>query len=208
MGDESYKYRNFLPYFQRSANFTPSDAAQRPQNATAQYNASDWSPTGGPLQVGYSEWVNPVSSWLGLAFQELGLKELPSLLSGTLIGWSWLTLTLDPVTQTRSSSEVFLIEALKETVNLLVYKSTLVKKINFENGSAIGVTVDSGGVTYNISARKEVILSAGVVCAVCSTLAMTECSLYCRLDAIAADAHGIRYRAERDAGWSWNSSAL
>lgn len=72
---------------------------------------------------------------------------------------------------------MFLREALKETVNLLVYKSTLVKKINFENGSAIGVTVDSGGVTYNISARKEVILSAGVVCAVCSTLAMTKCSL-------------------------------
>ena len=107
--------------------------------------------------------MNPVSSWLGLAFKELGLNELPSLLSGTLIGWSWLAVELDSVTQTRSSSEAFLREALQETTNLVVYKSTLAKNILFENGSAIGVIVDSGGVTYNISANKEVILSAGVV---------------------------------------------
>lgn len=163
VGDESYQFRNILPYFQRSANFTPPDATERPQNSTAQYNASDWSPTGGPVQVGYSSWVNPVSSWLGLAFKELGLNELPSLLSGTLIGWSWLAVELDSVTQTRSSSEAFLKEALEETTNLAVYKSTLAKNILFEKGSAIGVIVDSGGVTYNLSAKKEVILSAGVM---------------------------------------------
>ena len=166
VGDDSYKFSNMLPYFRRSSKFTPPDAAQRPENATAQYNASDWSPAGGPVQAGYSSWVNPVSSWLGLAFKELGLNELPSLLSGTLIGWSWLTVELDPVTQTRSSSEAFLREALKETMNLAIYKSTLAKKIIFENRSAMGVIVDSGGVTYNISARKEVIVSAGVVRAI------------------------------------------
>lgn len=163
VGDESYRFNNILPYFQRSAKFTPPDATQRLQNSTAQYNVSDWSPTGGPVQVGYSSWVNPVSSWLGLAFKELGLNELPSLLSGALIGWSWLSVELDPVTQTRSSSSAFLREALKDTTNLVVYKSTLAKKIWFENGSAAGVIVDSGGVTYNISARREVVLSAGVV---------------------------------------------
>ena len=166
VGDGSYSFSNILQYFQRSANFTPPNNLQRPANATAHYNASDWSPAGGPLQVGYSSWVNPVSSWLGLAFEELGLNELPSLLSGTLIGWGWLTVELDSDSQVRSSSEAFLREALEETLNLAVYKCTLAKQIIFESGSALGVTVDSGGVTYNISARKEVILSAGVVCAV------------------------------------------
>ncbi|KAL9003527.1 MAG: hypothetical protein Q9188_003613 [Gyalolechia gomerana] len=163
VGDLSYSFNRLLPYFQRSANFTPPDAAQRLRNATAQYNASDWSPTGGPLQVGYSSWANPVSSWLGLAFGELGLRELPSLLSGTLLGWSWLSVTLDTVTQTRSSSEAFLKDALESTSNLIMYKSTLAKKIIFENRVAAGVIVDSGGATYNITARKEVILSAGVM---------------------------------------------
>ncbi|KAL8722841.1 MAG: hypothetical protein Q9225_000728 [Loekoesia sp. 1 TL-2023] len=155
VGDASYSFNNFLSYFQRSVHFTPPDAAQRPSNATARYNASDWSSNGGPLQVGYSSWVNPVSSWLGLAFKELGLRELPSLLSGTLLGWSWLSVTLDTATQTRSSSQAFLNEALEETTNLVVYKSTLVKKIIFDSGAAAGVIVDSGGAIYNISARKE-----------------------------------------------------
>ncbi|KAL8732134.1 MAG: hypothetical protein Q9181_004049 [Wetmoreana brouardii] len=162
VGDESYSFNKLLPYFQRSASFHPPDSTQRPHNATAQYNSSDWSSTGGPLQVGYSSWVNPVSSWLGLALEELGLKELPSLLSGKLLGWSWLSLTLDPVSQTRSSSEVFLREALRESTNLMVYKSTLAKKITFADKSATGVIADSGGITYKLSARKEVILCAGV----------------------------------------------
>ena len=115
------------------------------------------------MQVGYSSWINPVSSWLGLAFQELGLKQLPSLLSGNLLGWSWLSVTLDPITQTRSSSEAFLREALDETANIAVYKSTLAKRILFENNAVTGVSVNSGGIIYEISARKEVILSAGVV---------------------------------------------
>ncbi|KAL8908999.1 MAG: hypothetical protein Q9207_000450 [Kuettlingeria erythrocarpa] len=163
VGDATYRFSELLPYFRRSARFAPPDASGRPRNATAQYNASDWDSTGGPLQVGYSSWVNPVSAWLGLAFKELGLRELPSLLSGDLMGWSWLPVTLDTAAQTRSSSEAFLREALEESMNLVVYKSTLVKKITFKNGSAVGVLADSGGLSYPISARKEVILSAGVM---------------------------------------------
>lgn len=174
VGDASYKFSSLLPYFQRSANFTPPDNEQRPHNATAQYNASDWSPSGGPVQVGYSSWVNPVSSWLGLAFNEIGLKQLPSLLSGTLLGWSWLSVELDSLTQTRSSSEALLREALVETTNLVAYKSTLAKQIVVEDGVATGVIVDSGGITYNITAGKEVILSAGVVCAIRTALAMDK----------------------------------
>ena len=94
----------------------------------------------------------------------MGVNELSSFLHGTLLGWSWLTVSLDPDTQTRSSSESFLREALEQTNNLIVYKSTLAKKIIIRNGAANAVLVNSGGIAYNISARNEVILSAGVVC--------------------------------------------
>ncbi|KAI9776010.1 MAG: hypothetical protein M1816_005646 [Peltula sp. TS41687] len=165
VGDEGYRFGNLLPYFQRSASFHPPDPTGpgRSENAAVQYNASDWNPSGGPVQVGYPSWVNPVSSWLGRSFTELGLQELSSFLSGTLLGWSWIAMTLDPVTQTRSSSEAFLREAFMKTTNLVIYPSTLAKKIIFENEFATGVIVDSGGVTYNITANVEVILSAGVI---------------------------------------------
>lgn len=85
-------------------------------------------------------------------------------MGGTLLGWSWLAVELDPVTQTRSSSEAYLRQAFLENTNVVMYKNTLAKKINIENGTAKSVAVNSGGVSYSLSARKEVILSAGVVC--------------------------------------------
>lgn len=144
--------------------FNPPDQAERPQNSSASYNLSNWNPQGEPLQVGYSSWVNPISSWLGLGFEELGLKQISSFLGGSLFGWSWMSLTLDPRTQTRSSAMEFLKKSLMETTNFYLYKSTMAKKIVFVNGTASSVTVESGGISYSLTARKEVILSAGVVC--------------------------------------------
>lgn len=89
--------------------------------------------------------------WLGLGLGGLGIKELSRLLSGSLLGWAYLSLELDPTTQTRSSSEAFLRDALQHTTNFVLYKSTLAKRAVFENGSANGVLVDSGGVLYNIT---------------------------------------------------------
>ncbi|KAE8149089.1 hypothetical protein BDV25DRAFT_7127 [Aspergillus avenaceus] len=155
--DPSYQYGSFLPYFQRYAHFHP------PNTTNVTYNLSDWSPSGGPVQVGYPSWVNPISAWLGRGFTQMGMKELPSLLSGDLMGWSWLSQTLDPVTQTRSSSLVFLEEALVEANNLVLYKSTLAKKILFQDERATGVQVETAGQIYHIAARKEVVLSAGVM---------------------------------------------
>ena len=143
--------------------FHPPDPTKRPQNVTIQYNSADWDPNGGPIQVGYPSWVNPISAWLGRSFHELGLKELRGFTSGVLLGWSWLAVSLDPTTQTRSSSEAFLRSALKETQDLIIYKSTLAKRILFEDRSARSVVVDTGGLAYNLTAKKEVILAAGVV---------------------------------------------
>ncbi|KAH6662818.1 versicolorin B synthase [Halenospora varia] len=163
VGDDSYKFNKILPYFQKSYKFHPADNSKRPQNASAKYNVSDWSSSGGPAHVGYSSWVNPISSWLNVGFKEMGIKELTSLLSGNLMGWAYIALELNPTTQTRSSSEEFLSDALEKTTNLILYKNTLAKKITFKNGVATGVVVESGGLSYNLTANKEVILSAGVL---------------------------------------------
>lgn len=165
MGDSSYTFENLLPYFERSVQFTPN-TAMRPTNASAEYDASVFSPNGGPLQVAYPNWVNAISSWFALGTSEIGLQSLPGFTNGSLLGWSYVANTIDPASQTRSSSESsFLREALTQTTNLALYKSTLAKQILFDqNKRANGVIVDSGGATYQISANKEVIVSAGTVC--------------------------------------------
>ena len=162
-------FDNFLPFFMKSAQFhPPNNQTSRLPNTTTLYNQSVFTADGGPLQVGYPAWVNPISSWIGLGLTALGLQQLPGMADGNILGWGYTAFTQDPKTQTRSSSEAsYLREALRETTNLVVYKNTMAKSVLFDSQKqATGVLVNSGGVTYQINATKEVILSAGAVCQV------------------------------------------
>lgn len=164
-GDESYTFDNMLPFYKKSAQYTPPNEFTRLKNATTLYDLSKWSITGGPLQVGYPNWANPISSWIALGLEALGLKNLPGFSDGNIDGYAYTTFALDAKTQTRSSSESsFLREALAETTNLNVYKNTMAKKILFDdNKNAIGAIVESGGLQYTINATQEVIVSSGAV---------------------------------------------
>ena len=165
-GDESYSFENMLPWYKKSAEFTLPNKDHRLENATTLYDESLWSnPRGGPLQVGYPNWANPISSWIARGLEHLGLKNLPGFADGNLDGYAYTTFSLDAKSQTRSSSEAsFLRAALREDTNLNVYKNTMAKKILFdENKKAIGAVVESGGIEYTLSANQEVIVSAGAV---------------------------------------------
>lgn len=164
--DQSYTFDNLLPFFKRSVSFTPPNDTATPSNVSLPYNAAYFSATGGPLWVSFPRYLNAITSWLGEAFDELGFQRLPGFFDGRLFGWSYFAYSVDPTSQTRSSSETsFLREALRQTTNLNFYKTTLVKKILLQDCKvATGVVVNTAGVEYIISAKKEVILSAGAVC--------------------------------------------
>jgi choline dehydrogenase-like flavoprotein len=163
--DQSFAFDNFLPYFARSAEYHPPTAPTRLASSTTLYNATVWSDDGGPLQVGYPAWVNPISSWIAKGLEVLGLRALSGLSDGDIFGYGYTAFTLDPRTQTRSSSETsYLREALLETTNLAIYKNTLAKKVLFDaDKRANGVVVDSGGTSYELKATKEAIVSAGAI---------------------------------------------
>ena len=164
-GDAGYEWDNFLQYFMKSAEFHPPNATTRLANSSSPYNQSVFSASGGPLKVGYPAWVNPISSWIGLALSALGLQELPGLSDGNIFGWGYTAFTLDSQAQTRSSSEAsYLREALVATTNLVIYKNTMVKSIIINaDKRATGFVVDSGGLTYQLNATEEVVVSAGAV---------------------------------------------
>ena len=92
----------------------------------------------------------------------LGFEPINGFLTGELIGWSEFTSSIDPAAETRSSSETsFLQEAIANTP-LQIYQQTLVDRILFdENKTAMGVQLSTAGVSYQLNASKEVILSAG-----------------------------------------------
>ena len=178
-----------------------------PTNVSLPYNAADFSNTGGPLQVSFPAYFNAITSWIGNAFGEQGFTRLNGFFDGRLFGWSYFAYTVDPTSQTRSSSETaFLREALRETTNLNFYKQTQAKKIILNDcKTATGVLVNTARVEYTISAAKEVIVSAGSV-SPSKLLVLDLLSSCCttRIDGshglvlLTATPHGFRHRSSLD----------
>jgi len=161
VGDDSYTYDGLLPYFQKSLHFTPPGPS-RAANATPNYDEASLGPGGGPLSVTFSNYANAMSSWVEKGFAAIGIKPIQGFTSGALNGSAYVLETIDAADQTRESSETAFLQPALESTSLTVYQSTLAKKVLFDSEkTANGVLVESGGVQYVLSARKEVIVSAG-----------------------------------------------
>jgi choline dehydrogenase len=98
--------------------------------------------------------------------QQVGINSTKGFTSGSILGSSYQLLTIGPKQMTRDSSETsFLQKNGLQRSNLIVYQSTLAKRIIFDGSkTATGVEIDigeHGGVTFVLSATKEVIVSAG-----------------------------------------------
>ena len=164
VGDTSYLYENFLPYFQRSAHLTPPNLEKRyPSNGTVDFDTAAFDNSlGGLLQVSWPNYAIPIGSWGQKALATAGMAPINGFNSGSLIGTSWVTQTLNPVNEHRSTSKTSYLDQAMKSTSIVVYTSTLATKILFDsNKTANGVSVETGGETNTLCARKEVILSAG-----------------------------------------------
>ena len=70
--DQSYTLDNLTPYFKQAVTFTLRKGRSL-NNVTEKYDASDFSSSGGPAQVGYGQWLTVGATWLQKAFETMGL---------------------------------------------------------------------------------------------------------------------------------------
>lgn len=165
VGNNAYTWDKFLSFFKDTTTFTPPDYTRRSHNSTLDYDLSVFSnSSNGPLQVSYPNWAFPSMSWFQKALTAVGMAPIDGFNSGGLLGSSWITQTVDPATETRSTSQTsFLNEAICNT-GIQVYINSLADKIIFnKNKTATGVSVTTAGHNYVLSANKEVILSGGAI---------------------------------------------
>jgi choline dehydrogenase len=160
VGDQSYTWANLLPYFKKSVKFTPP-ASSRAPNASAEYAASAFDAAGGPLRVSYANYAGPFSSYMEDSLNEIGIADAQDFNSGSLMGAQYCSSTIDPSSAKRDSSQTSFLNAARSRSNLKVYTITQAKRILFDGKRATGVRVTTAGIPYTITARKEVILSAG-----------------------------------------------
>lgn len=165
VGDDSYEWDNFLPFYQKSVNFTSPDMTLRSANSTPSFVAADAAsfPATGPLSVTWSHYAQAFGTWAIEGLSQIGMPVIPGFLGGNLIGTSYPTFTLDAEKMTRESSETSFLRVGMTSPDLKVYTLSMAKKILFdESKKATGVLVETGGYPFTLSATKEVILSAGV----------------------------------------------
>lgn len=171
VGDESYRWDSVFPFFKAGCTFTPPDLEKRnAANATPSWDADAFSgdnTTSGqrPLRVSFGNWVDPTTSWLALGLQGIGMAPAPKgLNSGSINGvGGWTSSTIDPRDATRSSSQTSYLELVDEETGIKVYSHSQATKILFAGDKATGVAVETQGSAHTLNARKEVILSGGVL---------------------------------------------
>ncbi|KAB2579613.1 Dehydrogenase patE [Lasiodiplodia theobromae] len=177
VNDSSYLFPNVLPYYQKSPHYTPFNASLY-QNATNAQSPSSFSPSGGPLQVSFSNAVDPFGTWVLQLYQAFGMGLIPGFNDGALLGSAFMTSTVDPSTGIRSSSSSsFLQTALQRNLAPTIYTNTLAERILFTptntsssstpRATAIRVTTagtfGTPSLTYTLTARRSLILSAGAI---------------------------------------------
>ncbi|KAF3044427.1 hypothetical protein E8E12_010550 [Didymella heteroderae] len=165
VGDQSWNWANMTKYYKRSMKLIPNVANRTTEEGSAVYDADAYGASGSnsqPLYVSYPNYINPLSQYAAAAFQAIGLKQIPGFASGILNGFGWWQFTIDGRTGLRSSAESSFLAKAFSRPGLTSYINAQARSIIFENNTAIGVNVTNYGVRpFTISARKEVIVSAG-----------------------------------------------
>lgn len=163
--DPSYRFAELLPYFTKSIEFAPPDMDLRFANSTPNYDnnrtvVGNWS---GPLSVTFPHYAQSFASWVKRGLEAMGISPISGFLSGQLLGQAYVTFTINATTMTRESSETSFMRRGLGYTNYFAYPLTLAKKILFdEQRKATTVIVETEGLTYNLTAAKEIVLTAGV----------------------------------------------
>ncbi|KAL8640469.1 MAG: hypothetical protein Q9226_008742 [Calogaya cf. arnoldii] len=163
--DQSYTFANLLPYYKKTVNYTGPTVPY--PNSTNEQDESTFSASGGPLHVSHGSYNDPFATWVLPALQAIGQKAIKGFQSGSLIGSAYVLATIDPTTATRSSSESSFLNDTRARTTLKVYNNTLAKRLLLSGKTARAVLVSpegfsrSGASDYVLSARQEIIVSAG-----------------------------------------------
>jgi choline dehydrogenase-like flavoprotein len=154
-------------YMKKAEKFTaPSPSVASALDISS--SASDYG-TLGPVQVSFSKYVGKISLAWNSALRSLGIPTNRHPLGGVNTGVSQQPASMNPANWTRSYSTTAYLSSNSNCTNLKVQTNALVSKINWASEStgnnirATGVTFVSGGQTFSVTAKREVILSGGTV---------------------------------------------
>lgn len=152
-GNEGWDYENMLRYLRKSTNCPPEYIAKFGDRHCG---------ANGPMSIrsyNYSETIQQEIILDGA--REMGLDVLEPLIGDRYTGFGKAFGTMDNA-QRMNTAKAYL-SPVKDKKNLYVMKSTRADKVLLKGNKAVGVRITSGDKTIDLTASKEVILSAGSI---------------------------------------------
>lgn len=147
MGAKGWDWQSVLPYFKKS---------EKQQHGASELHGAD-----GYLSVSDLRHTNPLSNSFVAAAQDIGLATVTDFNSAEREGLGFYQVTQENG-QRCSTAKGYLTPALTRP-NLTVFTKALVEKIQIKDGVATGVKLQLNGESIELTASKEVLLSAGAI---------------------------------------------
>ena len=147
MGATGWDWKAVLPYFKKS---------EKQQHGESELHGAD-----GYLSVSDLRHTNPLSHAFVDAAEQIGLSNVTDFNSANREGLGFYQVTQENG-QRCSSAKGYLTPALTRS-NLTVLTKALVEKIQIVDGVATGVKLQLDGQSVELTANKEVLLSAGAI---------------------------------------------
>ncbi len=147
-GNQGWGYADVLPMFKRLEDWTGRDDDDRRGR-------------GGKLKVRQGDWTHPLCEAFLDGAETLGIPRNPDYNGARQLGAAYSQRTIDGGRR-QSAAKSFLRPAMKQK-NLSVRTSAHATGVIFDGKRAVGIKYQQGGQTKEVRARREVILSGGVV---------------------------------------------
>jgi len=147
-GNPGWSFREVLPYFRRSEH-------------NVEFGDSPYHGKDGELNVQFLDMYNPLCDVMFDAAQQMQYKLIDDFCGPDHEGFAKRQVTMKNGRR-HSTAEAFL-KPVRNRANLTVMTETLTRRVIVENGRAMGIEVERGGRVEVLRARKEVVLSAGVI---------------------------------------------
>ena len=146
LGNRGWSFREVLPYFRRSEN-------------NVDFPDSPFHGKGGELNVEFLDMYNPLCDVLFAAAEDQQFKQIEDFCGPDHEGFSRRQVTMK--NGRRHSTAAAFLKPIRGRKNLTVLTETRTTRVIMKDRRATGVEVLRNGARETISARREVILSAG-----------------------------------------------
>ena len=166
LGNDGWSWEEIAPFYQKSENFTAA-----PPSVVADLNISYVQPdlhgVDGQIHNGFPHEgaYTPFDEAWPRTYDALGLGISSDPKDGLALGGYNILTNVDPDTNSRSYAATTYLKSAADRPNLKVFTSALVNKVLFDKTgpvpTATGVHFSANDTLYTLTAKNEVILSAG-----------------------------------------------